>query len=100
MLQRSSEADNVPPTLPQGRLLQWSVLIWVSSRRVLQGSAVLTVVLQGSAVSHLLVTSMDAGNTDTSSVSTDRDTLLCGDRHIYRSIDKLDIVLASWETQF
>lgn len=57
MLQRSNDADNVLPRLPQGLRLQWRVLIWVSSELVLQGSAVLAVVLLASAVSHLLVTS-------------------------------------------
>lgn len=58
MLQRSSEADNVLPRLPQGPRLQWRVLIWVSSKLVLQESAVLAVVLLASAVFHLPVTSL------------------------------------------
>lgn len=76
MLHRSSEADNVLPRLPQGPRLQWSVLIWVSSKLVLQGSAVLTVIPLASAVSHLLVTS--CGNIDTlKNRSLNRLDILC-----------------------
>lgn len=71
----SSEADNVLPRLPQGPRLQWSVLIWVSSKLVLQGSAVLTVILLVSAVSHLLVTS--CGNIDTLKITVWTDMIFC-----------------------
>lgn len=57
MLRKSSEADNVLPRLPRGPRLQWSFLIWVSSKLVLRGSAVLAVLLLASAVAHLLRTS-------------------------------------------
>lgn len=70
MLQRSNDADNVLPRLPQGLRLQWRVLIWVSFELVLQGSAVLAVVLLASAVSHLLVTSRGCIGSLNTTVST------------------------------
>lgn len=69
MLQKSSEADNVLPRLPRGPRLQWSFLIWVSSKLVLQGSAARAVALLASAVSHLLGTSCGGSATLNATVS-------------------------------
>lgn len=94
MLQRSSEADNVLPRLPQGTRLQRSVLIWVSSKPVLQGSAVLAVVLLSSAVSHLLVTRLVALTQSQQTWCTPL-YLPYSDSHICKFIDTAVIV---WNT--
>lgn len=72
MLQRAIEADNVLPKLPQGPQLLWRFPLWVSFELVLQGSAVLVVLLPGSAVPHLLLSSCGQFHTQTNWPVIDR----------------------------